>query len=408
MSERVYGRLLAVGGLALACVLAVRAPGVGDYPTDAGPALTAIAHGNLSGFFSHQPAMGSVSLFVRAPFVALGAALGDGPVGLYRWGTLPCLLAVAVIAIWLGRISVRRGSRRAAPILIVAVALLGPLVNDALYWGHPEELLTASLGIGALLAACERRALLAGVLAGLAVASKQWALLLVPPAVLVLERDRIRCLLASGSVALIATLPMIAGSMAGFRHTLSYISHPQPIVTFFTWLWPVSPSGDVRITNIFGDSRILAAHRLLSFEGAVARPLILLIGVAVPLYLWWRSGRRLSAEQMLLSTSLVLVLRCALDPGSVGYYAFALVLSLVALDALAARAVPAIGLAAAAVAFGVFDRFPSYLPDPVANAAYIAATAVTCVFLIRSVRAGSARRATVASQQGSLSGLASS
>lgn len=139
MSERVYGRLLAVGGLALACVLAVRAPGVGDYPTDAGPALTAIAHGNLSGFFSHQPAMGSVSLFVRAPFVALGAALGDGPVGLYRWGTLPCLLAVAVIAIWLGRISVRRGSRRAAPILIVAVALLGPLVNDALYWGTPKS-----------------------------------------------------------------------------------------------------------------------------------------------------------------------------------------------------------------------------------------------------------------------------
>jgi hypothetical protein len=386
MGERAYLRLLTVLALMLAGVVAIRAPGLGDYPTDAGPALQAIAHGHLGAFFSHQPAMGSVSLLVRAPFVVVAAALGDGRVGIYRWGALACLLAVALVAIGLSRLALRRGSGRVAPVVIVAIALLGPLVHDALYYGHPEELLTASLAVSALLAACEQRALLTGVLAGLAVASKQWALLVITPAVLVLERDRIRALLASAIVAAAATLPMIAGSLSGFRHALSYISHPQPIVTHFSWLYPLSPGGTFPVANIFGGGRPVAGHRLLGVESMLARPSILAIGLALVLMIWWLSGRRLDHQPMLECTAVVLLLRCALDPGSMGYYHYPVLLVLLALDALAGRKLPLAGLAGVAVAFVTFDRASSYLSSGAANAVYIAMTVSACVLLLERMR----------------------
>src|ERR1700684_4289736 len=85
--------LLLCAAVATACIRALIAPGLGDYPGDAGPALTAIAHGNVAAFLSHQPAMGALALLVRAPFALLGGALHTSPSGLYRWGDLPCLLS---------------------------------------------------------------------------------------------------------------------------------------------------------------------------------------------------------------------------------------------------------------------------------------------------------------------------
>jgi hypothetical protein len=260
-----FDRLLALAALAAGALIALRAPGFGDYPTDAGPALSAIAHGSIGAFLAHQPAMGALSLYLRAPFVILAAAFHDSPVGLYRWGDVPCVLSVALLAIWIGRVAASRGMGRPGRALIVAVCLINPLVRDALYWGHPEELLTASLGVGSLLAGCERKVVLAAVLAGLAVASKQWALLIVCPALLVLERERIRAALVMLAVATGSTLPMVIGNFAAFRHALHYISSPQPVTTLFTWLYPLSPTGTVHISNIFGGERSFSAHTVPAF-----------------------------------------------------------------------------------------------------------------------------------------------
>jgi hypothetical protein len=386
MSQRTYERLLAGASLMLTATLAARAPGLGDYPTDAGPALAAVAHGDVGRFFSHQPAMGSVSLFARAPFAALAAAIGDGRLGAYRWGTVPCLIAVSIVALWLARIALRQGSGRLAAALIVAIALLNPLVNDALYYGHPEELLTASLAIGALVAACEQRPALTALLAGLAIASKQWALLIIAPAVLALERERIRALLLAGGVAVGAALPMIVANPGAFRHALRYISNPQPIVTVFTWLYPASPSGHVRVANIFGDVRTFEAHRLLGIEATLSRPMITAISVALPVLLWWRGGRRLGAQRMLLSTAIVFVLRCALDPGSAAYYHFQILFTLLVLDAIGGR-IPYAGLSCWALVFVVLGRLPSYLPAGLANAAYIVVTVIACGIFVNRLRA---------------------
>jgi hypothetical protein len=382
---------LELATLALAVALSALSPGGGaDYPTDAGPALSAIAHGDLAGFLAHQPAMGAVSLYLRAPFAALAAALGDGPAGIYRWGDLPCLMSLALVSIWLSRLAVRRAgaSARTANLtraLIAAVCLLNPLVHDALYWGHPEELVTASLAAGALLAGYEQRALTTGLLAGLAVASKQWALLAVAPSVLLLARGRLRALTVEVTAAGAATLPMLVGDPRAFADALRYISHPQPSVMPFTWLWPLSPAGTVHIANIFGDVRLVRTHVLLTAEALVARPLIVVLGIGVPLAVWWRRGRRAGAEVLLAAAALAFVLRCALDPGTEAYYHLPIVLVLVMHDAVRGRRVPVAGLAAAGVSFVVLDRFIAYLPLALVNAAYLAATLLGCGLLIREL-----------------------
>lgn len=396
ISQRRFERLLTLAAGATAIVLAVGASGVGDYPRDAGPSIAAAAHGNLAGFFAHQPAMGALSLYLRAPFAAVGVALHDSPFGVYRWGSLPCLIALAVVSLWVARFAARRGTTRAGQILIVAICLLNPLIGDALYWGHPEEILTASLLAGALLAAADDKPALTALLAGLAIASKQWALVALAPAILMLTHERFKTTIMAGAVAAVTTLPMALANPGAFKHALSYISHPQPVVTMFTWLYPFSPSGRVRIADIMGPPRPQIGHRVLPIETALSHPLIILIGLAIPLLVTWRrtrprsddggAARSTRTNELLSAAALVLLLRCVLDPGSAAYYHLPCLLALLVLDANTGRPLPSAGLLGTAVAFIVLDRFPGYLPAPAASLAYIAATAMAAVILLRMAR----------------------
>ena len=90
--------------------------------------------------------------------------------------------------------------------------LLGPLVDSALYWGHPEEILTAALGTGAIIAALEQRSIAAGALVGLAIASKQWALVLLIPVALILVRGRTRTAVIAIGVAALSSVPMTSAT----------------------------------------------------------------------------------------------------------------------------------------------------------------------------------------------------
>ena len=390
----VFDRLLVLGALLAGALVTLRAPGFGDYPTDAGPALGAIAHGHFGAFFSHQPAMGAVSLWVRAPFVILAAALHDSPLGVYRFGDLPCVLSVALAAAWMAQIAGRRGTSRIGQVLIVAVCLFNPLIDDALYFGHPEELLTASFAVGALLAAGQRRLVLAAVLAGLAVATKQWALLIVCPALLVLERERIRAALLMLAVAAGTTLPLVIGNFTAFRYTLNYIATAQGVTTNMSWLYPFSPAKVVRLSYIFGGARNVNAHTVLAIVAELDHPLIIWLGVAIPFLVWLFRGRELSVEAMLLAVALVFVLRCALDPETEPYYHLALLFTLVALDATAGRRIPLAGLAGAAGAFTVLDRFPSYFSVQAVNLIYIATTLIAAALLVRALRGATPATAT--------------
>jgi hypothetical protein len=383
--------LLPAGALLSACVRAMIAAGPGDYPGDAGPGLSTLAHGNVGGFFSHQPAMGALPQLVRAPFALLAGALNDSAIGIYRWGDLPCLIAVAVLSLWLARIAASRGMARSGQVLIVCVCMFNPLVNDALYYGHPEELLTASLAAAALLAASERRATTAAMLAGLAVASKQWALLAVCPVLLAAEGRRLRSAAVMAGTAALVSAPMVLGDFSAFMHSLHYISRPQPVTTVFTWLYPLSPAGHVTIANIFGAPRPGIGHTVPGVVSLLSHPAIIALGVVVPLIAWLLGGRRLDGRPLLLSAAVVFLFRSTLDPGTEPYYYLPLLFVLVALDAQAGDRFPVAGLIGFAGAFTLLDRFADYSAPATTNLLYIAGTLAGAAVLIDRLRSASQR-----------------
>src|SRR5919201_402462 len=110
MSRRAADALTALLAGAAALALALVTNQSGDYQSavgfavtdNPGPAINALADGRLHDFFALHPYMGSLSLVLRAPFVAAGHALGMSDLAVYRLGAVVCLVGVALLAIWVG------------------------------------------------------------------------------------------------------------------------------------------------------------------------------------------------------------------------------------------------------------------------------------------------------------------
>src|SRR2546421_338648 len=71
----------------------------------------------------------------------------------------------------------RRGRSWWIRLVVAGLCVVNPVTFKALWWGHPEEVLGAALCVGAVLAAGRGRTGTGGLLLGLAIATKQWALL---------------------------------------------------------------------------------------------------------------------------------------------------------------------------------------------------------------------------------------
>ena len=173
-----------------AAAIAFTAQQLGDYPVEAATSLEAVARGDLGGFASAAtPYAGSLTL--RAPFVAVAGALGGDRLDLYHAGVFACLLGAVALAVVLDRAAA--GRPWATRLATAAAVLALPVVLDALDMGHPEEVLTGALAVLAVWAA-PRRPLAAGVLLGVAVACKPWALVALGPVLLCAEGGRLRLL----------------------------------------------------------------------------------------------------------------------------------------------------------------------------------------------------------------------
>ncbi len=106
--------------------------------------------------------------------------------------------------------------------------------------GHPEEVLAATLATAAVLAAIRGRNGLTWLLLGLAVGTKQWALLAAPCVLLALPERRIATAVKAGALALAlsATLPLARpGAFAQADSAVGGIGFTDP---FSLW-WPVGP-----------------------------------------------------------------------------------------------------------------------------------------------------------------------
>jgi Glycosyltransferase family 87 len=292
-----------------------------DYDTEAAPAYAVLVRGDVGSFFQHLPAYGG-SLIMRAPFALAASAFGGGDVAVFRAVSVPCLLAGAALGVVLAASLLARGAGRGTAAIAVGVCAANPITLRALDVGHPEELLGAALCVGAVLAAVRGRSTLAGVLLGLALANKAWALLAIGPVLLALQADRRRALLIAGGIAVAFMLPLL---LAGASTPSAAAAHTGVIFQPWQVWWFTGATGEV----IRGSSGMVkegyrAAPDWLS---PISHPLIVLMAVPLSLLAW----RRRSDPLLLLV--LLFVLRCVLDPWNTAYYVLPAILALVAWEA---------------------------------------------------------------------------
>ena len=138
--------------------------------------------------------------------------------------------------------------------------------------GHPEELLTTALCVGGMLLVIRGRITTGAILLGLAVASKQWALLALPIALAVLPRDqrhtslgprRLRCL------ALFAPLALPTPAIS-WRPTRVLPARPSSFVPQQIW-WTLHLD---YVRHLGGLTR--RTRRRLALVARYSRPLIVL------------------------------------------------------------------------------------------------------------------------------------
>lgn len=322
---------LAVGA---SVFIALRAPSGLDYANDAHPAIDALLDGDLAEAFAAQPLMGSFSVLLRLPFVAIANAVGGDALLAYRFGAFPCLLAAGLLGVYVAGLMGRRGRPSYQCTAVGGLVLVNPMTFNALQAGHPEEILAASLSVGAVVGALEAKTVWAVVLLGLALATKQWAVIAVIPTLLAAPSAR-RPLLLGGAAAvgLVLLAPFVLGDPSAFlqRNVLDAGSTSTVAYTFTVWR-PFSEGG----------------VGLPEWVGLISHPLI--ICLPVPLgYLYWRRRGSRRPEDILLLLALLFLLRAVLDPVNNGYYHLPFIVSLLVYEGLATRGLPRLTLLSLAV-----------------------------------------------------------
>jgi hypothetical protein len=305
-----------------------------DYELEAAPAFDALTHGYVSLFLQLCPAYGG-SLIMRAPFALAAHGLGGGDVAVFRAVGVPCLLAGSALGVVLAASLLARNAGRGTVAIVVGLCAANPITLRALDIGHPEELLGAALSAGAVLAALRGRSTWAGVLLGLAMANKAWALLAVGPVLLALPQRRLWALLIAWGVALVFVAPVLLASPPAAQPGVHAATTGVIFQPWQVW-WFLGSTGEV-IRG--GNGLIKEGYRAApGWLSPISHPLIVFVAVPLSLLAW----RRRSDPLLLLA--LLFFLRCVLDPWNTAYYALPAILALVAWEATRAERPPVFAL----------------------------------------------------------------
>lgn len=369
--------------VAVACALiASTVEDTADWEVDAYPAIHALAGGHIGEYLSGEPMMGPLATLIQAPAVALSGGSG---LTAYRWAAFTCLLSAGLVGLYLASIAGRRGATRLTRAILAIVCLVNPLTFEALRNGHPEELLTAALAVAAIASAAEGRRRQTAILLGLAIASKQWAVIAVLPALLVLPSGRIRAGLAAAAVAALLMLPGMAAAPGSFFEVQGEASRTGRVVTPWSVWYPIS-SSTKEVYEVGGQTLVADRREPPSGAGSLSHPLIVALAVALPIGLALRRGwLPLSGAEAMALLALLALIRCALDPVDNLYYHLPLLLAVVGWDALSSRGAPLRSLGGIAASLWFWNSWHD-LSDPATfNAIYLAATAVVAAALTSSV-----------------------
>jgi hypothetical protein len=358
---------------------------MGDYPGDAAPAIEALIHGHLSAYLASQPAMGPLATLAQAPF----AALGTSHLAEYQWASFACLLSVVALGLYLARLAARRGALMATQILLPLLCLVNPLTFAAIEAGHPEEILTAALAVAAVASAAEDHGTRAAILLGLAVASKQWAVIAIFPTLMALPTRRVRCGSLAALVVLVLMLPGLIAGPDSFLNVQGHAASGGGIATIWSAWYPAASETALH----FNGGLTGTVHQLPSWLEALTHPLIVGLVLAIPLALWvWRGRFGLTGNEAMALLALLAMLRCALDPVNNLYYHEPLLLALIGWDAMSADRLPLRGLAGVAVAL-FFLSWSRNLGDLQGfNAAYLVVIGAIAIAVARSLPGRTGRR----------------
>jgi hypothetical protein len=332
---------LVAGGCAIAlAALGMLTPAFTDYELEAEPAVQALRAGDWVAFLEQAPAYGG-SLVLRAPFAFLPELWGGGDHALFRSMAVPCLLAGVVLAVALWSRARKLGHAPLACWIALLLVAANPMTLKALEIGHPEELLGAVLCIAAALAAGRDRAVLAGVLLGLAIANKPWAVLAVVPVLALLGRGHVRLVAAAGAATGIVMIPLALAGGAVSEATAVAKTTGEIFQPWQIW-WFLGDHGELVVGNFGEKPGYRAAPEWI---GGIGHPIVVLIPAAVSLAFLPRV-RRGAWHDGLLLLAFVLLLRCVLDPWNISYYAIPFLLALVTWELHAERRAPVVSLLA--------------------------------------------------------------
>ena len=313
--------------------------------------------------------MGPFATLVQAPFVVLSAG---GVSAAYHWAVVPCLLAAGSLGLFLAGMARRRGASAATRFLIVALCIVNPLTLEALQNGHPEEVLTAALAVAAVGTASDGHRARTALLLGLAIASKQWAVIAILPVLMALPRRRLQVGLAAAAIAIALTLPGLLAASDSFSEVNRNAAYTGRIVTPWS-VWYPAASVKTEVHQIGTTKLVAHVHEAPPMVGSLSHPLIVLLALVLPLGVAVRRGRfGLSGADAMALLALLALLRCSLDPVDNLYYHEPVLLALIGLDALAPRGLPVRGLCGVAFAL-LFRHWSFHLGDVGAfNDAYLA------------------------------------
>lgn len=374
MTAPAPGKLTA---LALPCALAaalalllgwvgLQAVAFTDYEVEAEPALQALRDGSVAEFLALLPAYGG-SLVLRAPFALAPDLWGGEDLALFRSVALPCLVAGAWLGVVLWRRTEALGAGRRAALVALALCAANPLALRAMEIGHPEELLGAVLCVAAVLCAGAGRPVLAGALVGLAVANKPWAIIAVAPVVLTLPAGRSRALAAAAGTAAAVLAPLwLLGSSAIAQSGAAARDAGAIFQPWQVW-WFLGEHGQ-QISGLLGEKPGYRAAP--GWVGQVARPLVVLVPLALCLALATRIRNRPWTDGLLL-LALVLLLRCLIDPWNVVYYELPFVLALLAWEVHARPGVPAISVTVTLLCWVTLEQLPDVLSADLQAGAFL-------------------------------------
>ena len=357
--------------------LALYGFGWNDYASEVVPAYDALLRGHLSQFLALAPGYGG-SLELRAPFAFLPGLWHGGEVAVYQAVSIPCLVAAALFAVWLvGRMRAF-GVGRLARATALGLCVVNPVTLYALQDGHPEELLGAVLCVAAVLAALRGRAGWAGVLLGLAIVNKQWALLAIGPVLVALPAHRWRTMAVAGTIALGFYLPLLLPAYIAHSNGSSTAAVVQSSsgTVFQPWqLWWFFGTHGHAVQDTFGIVKV-GYRAPPAWIGIISHPLIVALSVPATL-LAMRRGRR----DALLLLAFLLAIRFMFDTWDTVYYPLPFIFALLAWETLQRREPPVLSLVASVVVWLVYIVAPEHLTADAQAALFLLVALPTLIAL---------------------------